>query len=456
MVLSAAITWFPTSAISIALPTLRDEFDASLTELAWIPTVYMLVFAAMLPLVGRLSDRLGCRRFLVGGAAAFGVAALLAAAAPGYPLLLGAVILLGLGGVCINVTSLAILDVAYEGKARAKAIGIWAAATGLGQAIGIPVGGVLLESPLGWPAIFWICAPVAGVVLLVGVRYVGESAQPTSARVDLAGAFVLGSALVLVAAVGVQGPAWGWASPRTLALVAGVAVLALAMPPVFRRAQDPIVPMAAMRQPQYLGGLSMIVVMNLPLSGALFLLPLYLQSGLGESAVVAGVVLLGLGGSTFVAAALGGWVSRPLGPRLTAAGASLLSALGALLVAQLDADTGAVELLPGLIVLGAGIGLIASVATSTAMSAVPPTIAGSASAMTGATGFLGGALGVAVATGLFDGFGGDNASSSLAANDPRAIADGVSGTFWVLAAVMVAAAFIPLATFRLRATSESP
>lgn len=214
----------------------------------------------------------------------------MAAAAESYPLLIGAVIGLGVGGVALNTTSLAILDLRYSGAARGKVIGLWSAATGLGQAVGIPVGGLFIESPLGWPAIFWICVPLTIGVIVATICCVEESRAPVSARVDVAGAVALGGAVVLVTLFGVQGPEWGWSSPETLAILGGALLLGLVTPAVLRRARDPIVPPEIFRQRPYVGGFTVITLLNLPLSGVLFLMPLFLQEARGLSAATAGLL----------------------------------------------------------------------------------------------------------------------------------------------------------------------
>ncbi|MEO1055937.1 MAG: MFS transporter [Actinomycetota bacterium] len=451
LVIGSVIIWFPGSAIAIALPELQDEFDASLAELTWLPTIYMLVFAAFVPIVGRLSDRYGRRLSMTAGAGIFAVATLAAAASPNYELLLVALVAMGVGGVLITVATFAIADVTFVGDARAKAIGVVSAATGFGQALGVPIGGTLVDSALGWPAIFWICSPLALLVALFS-RSLDETAERSSARLDLVGASFLGAALVIATIVGVQGPSWGWVSTRTLTLVALAIVLLGALPWALRRSDDPIVPLELGTRP-YLGGVGLIALANTPISAVLFLLPLLLQNGFGESATLGGWVLLAFGMPLFVFGMASGWLVRPFGARWVAALGCLAMAGGAVLLAVVDIGDGPADLVPGMVLVGVGAGLTVAVSSTVAMSSVRPEIASSASALLSAMAFLGGAIGFALAAGLFDGFAGSDASQAIANNDLAAIVDGVRGAFAAIAVLTVSLVAVPLLTFPARSAS---
>ncbi|MEM9517568.1 MAG: MFS transporter [Actinomycetota bacterium] len=450
LVIGGAVIWFPGSAIAIALPELQDEFGASLSELAWLPTIYMLVFAAFVPIVGRLSDRYGRRLSMTTGGGIFAVASLAAAAAPNYGLLLVALVGMGIGGVLISVATFAIADVTFVGDARAKAIGVVSAATGLGQALGVPIGGTLVDSALGWPAIFWICSPLALLVAVLS-RSLDETAEPSSARLDLVGASFLGAALVIATVVGVQGPDWGWASIGTLALVAATIALLCLLPWAIRRSADPIVPPELATRP-YVGGVGLIALSNTPISAVLFLLPLLLQNGFGESATLGGWVLLAFGAPLFLFGMASGWLMRPLGARWVASVGCLSMAAGAVLLAVVDVGDGPADLVPGMALIGAGAGLTVAVGSTVAMSSVRPEIASSASALLAAMAFLGGAIGFALAAGLFDGFVGSDGSQAIANNDLAAIVDGVRGAFATIAVLTVALVAVPLMTFPARST----
>ncbi len=450
LVIGGAVIWFPGSAVAIALPKLQDEFDASLSELTWLPTIYMLVFAAFVPIVGRLSDRYGRRLSMTAGAGIFAVATLAAAASPNYELLLVALVAMGIGGVLISVAVFAIADVSFTGDARAKAIGVVSAATGFGQALGVPIGGTLVDSALGWPAIFGICSPLALLVAVLS-RSLDETAEGSSGRLDLVGASFLGAALVIVTIVGVQGPDWGWASTRTLALVAGAIILLGALPWALRRSDDPIVPSELGTRP-YLGGVGLIALANTPISAVLFLLPLLLQNGFGESATLGGWVLLAFGTPLFLCGMVSGWLVRPLGVRWVAILGCLAMAAGALLLAVVDIGDGPADLVPGMISVGAGAGLTVAVASTVAMSSVRTEIASSASALLSAMAFLGGAIGFALAAGLFDAFAGSDASRAIADKDLGSIVDGVRGAFATIAVITVALVAVPLTTFPARST----
>ncbi len=448
LAIGGAIIWFPASAIAIALPELQDEFDASLSELAWLPTIYMLVFAALVPAVGRLSDRHGRRLTMTVGASIFTVATLGAALAPSYGLLLIALVAMGLGGVLISVAIFAIADVAYTGSARPKAIGVVSAATGLGQALGVPIGGTLVDSAFGWPAIFWICSPLALIVAVLA-RSLDETSEPSTARLDLVGAAFLGAALVIVTVVGVQGPDWGWTSVGTLLLLVGTIALVALLPWALRRADDPIAPPELATRP-YLGGVGLVALSNTPISAVLFLMPLLLQNGFGESATLGGWVLLAFGVPLVVFGFVSGWLVRPLGLRGAGMLGCVAMAIGAALIAIVDVGSGPRDLVPGMLLAGAGAGLTVAVGSTVAMASVRVEVASSASALLAACAFLGGAIGFALAAGLFDAFAGPDATGALANDDLGAIVDGVRGAFGVVAGLTLMLLIVPLATFPAR------
>ncbi|MEM8621673.1 MAG: MFS transporter [Actinomycetota bacterium] len=454
LVIGGAIIWFPASAIAIALPALQDEFDASLSQLAWLPTTYMLVFAALVPIVGRWSDRQGRRLTIRIGAAIFAVATLAAAAAPSYALLLLALVVMGIGGVLISVAIFAIADVAYVGAARGKAIGVVSASTGLGQAIGVPIGGTLVDSAVGWPAIVWICSPLALLVVVLAAS-LEETSEPSSVRLDLVGAACLGSALVVVTIVGVQGPDWGWTAPTTLVLTAVTIGLFAALPALLKRADDPIAPPELATRP-YLGGVGLIALANIPLSAVLFLLPLLLQNGFGESATLGGWVLLAFGVPLVAFGIVSGWLIRPLGLRTAGVAGCVAMAAGAATLSIIDIGAGPADLVAGMVLIGAGAGLSVAVASTVAIASVRTEVASSASALLAALSFLGGAIGFALAAGLFDAFAGPDASNAIADNDLAAIVDGVRGTFAVVAVLTLAIGAVPLATFPRRHTEDQP
>jgi MFS family permease len=443
-VVASGVVWIPTTGIAIALPTLHAEFGTSISELAWIPGIYTLAFATVLLLAGRLVDRGGRRRFLIGGSSAFAVATLVASAAPSYGLLVTATAALGASSAFVTTSSLGVLEAAFSGPARTRAVSLWAAATAAGQAVGVPLAGLLLDTPLGWRAIFWVCAPIAAGVAIAAAWAVRESRDPDRGPLDLAGGLTAGISLALVGALGLQGPTWGLTSPATLGLLAAWLVVSAVALVATRRAEDPVVPTGLLRERQFAGGVAIAIVFNMCLVGALFVLPLFLEQARGAGTTLTGAVLLALTGAAAVSAPAGGPLAVRFGERTPLVGAMALTCLGMLLLSRLDATTSAPALLPGLLLAGAGIGLATSLSATAAMAVVPPPRAASAIAVFGGAALMGSTFGTALAAGLFDVIAGPDAARALADGDATAIADGASGPLLALAGVAAAGIVVAL------------
>jgi MFS family permease len=443
----AALGWFPTTALVIALPRVEADFGTPVDELGWVPNAYTLAVAAVLIAAGRISDRYGRRRCFLWGSLAFTIATALAAIAPSFAVLLVTVALSGVAGALMFTSSLAILKVGFDGRRQVLAIGLWAAATNLGQALGSPIGGLLEDSALGWRSIFWLAIPFGLFAALVGWRWVAESYARSPAPIDVAGALSVGAAVVLLVVAGMQGPEWGWLAPGTLAVLAGAALAVVAAVVAQRQAREPILPPAAIGDRVFLSGTAINGLANVCFSALLFLSPLFLEDALGESPAHAGVLLLALTGTVVVGATVGGRLVAPNAAPVLLAVASALLVVGVLLSASLDADSTYADLLPGWIVAGAGIGLIASVALNAALARVPAAIAGSATGVFAAAALLGGTFGVTIASALFDAFSGD---TDPAQGDAAAIADGISSSLYVVAALAALAVALSLALLRGR------
>ncbi len=442
----AALGWFPTTALVIALPEVQADFGTSVDELGWVPNAYTLAVSAALVAAGRISDRYGRRRSFLWGALGFTAATALAAIAPSFPTLLVTVALSGVAGAFMFTSSLAILKVSFDGRRQAIAIGLWAAATNLGQALGSPIGGLLEDSALGWRSIFWLAIPFGLFPAFVAWRWVAESRARSPAPIDVAGALSVGAAVVLLVVGGMQGPEWGWLAPGTLVVLAGAALASAAAVVSLRRATEPILPLAAIGDRVFLSGTAINGLANVCFSALLFLAPLFLEDALGESPAQAGVLLLALTGTVVIAATLGGRLVGPRTAPFLLVGASALLVAGTLVSASLGPDSTYADLVPGWIVAGAGIGLIASVALNVALARVPAVIAGSATGVFAAAALLGGTFGVTIASALFDAFG----DTDPTRGDAAAIAEGISRSLYVVAGLAALTVALSLTLVRGR------
>lgn len=448
--LAAFATWFPTTALVVAIPELARVFDVSLAGLGWVPNAYTLTFAASLPLAGRLGDRIGIRRGLIAGGLLFTAATLAAAAAPGFDVMLAMIVVLALGGALTGTLPLALIDHLPAGPSRLRAIGVYSAGSALGQAIGVPLGGALVDSPLGWRSIFWICAPLTLAVVALTALMVHTDPPPGRRSLELATGLAGGGAIALLVVGLMQGPAWGWTDPRVLAaFAAGVLLSGVAVTREVR-SPDPVLPAALRRSRRFLGGLGLAGLFNVCLSGTLVLLTFELQNGRGESPTVSGVVLLAFTGTITVVNLLADALSRPLGVRITAAIAMGVTAACLVLMATLPPLSDLGLLIPLLVVAGVGIGLMGPLAAAIALQDVAPRVAASASALFAASALLGATVGVAVTSAVFDGVLGGAAAGALADGDATEIGRGVEAGLLALAIAAAAAVLVALALPRGR------
>jgi MFS transporter, DHA2 family, methylenomycin A resistance protein len=400
--------------VNVALPRLRADLGAGVSELQWIVDGYAIAIAALMLPCGDLGDRHGHKRVVLAGLAAFGVGSLLAGLASGPAVLVGARVVQGCGAALLLPGTLAVVARAYSVPAeRARAFGIWAAISSLALPAGIILGGLLVEGP-GWRWAFLVNLPVIAVALPVAAVVVRETREPSGRALDAAGT-ASGAALLGVATYGLI----------ERSAVAGVAAVALlgAFLWVERRAGAPMLPIELFRRPAFAIAAGVATTMNLGSNGTLFVLTLFLQDVQGRSPVGAGLVCL----PAFVALALvaspaGRLVGR-VGPRGPMCCGLLCSACGlALLVAG--------PTIWAFVLWGAGLGLITPAVVAASMGAVGPERAGLASAVNNTARQVGNVVGIALAGTIA---GAPTASGFVAGF--HAVALGAAGLYVVVAAL---------------------
>src|SRR5690348_14894251 len=175
--------------MNVALPAIRSGYGANAQQVQWVVNAYLLPLSALLLLGGAVGDHFGRKRLLVIGTSLFGIASLICALAPSLPLLLAARAAQGIGAALLLPNSLALLNVAFSGEKRGRAVGTWAAAGAAAAAVAPLIGGWLVSS-VGWPAIFYINLPLALGAILLTTRFVAESREPGAGRTDYAGALL--------------------------------------------------------------------------------------------------------------------------------------------------------------------------------------------------------------------------------------------------------------------------
>jgi DHA2 family methylenomycin A resistance protein-like MFS transporter len=367
--------------VNVAIPSLRADLGAGVSELQWIVDGYAIAIAALMLPCGDLGDRHGHKRVVLGGLAAFGAGSLLAGLAPGPSVLVAARVVQGCGAALLLPGTLAVVSRAYTVPAeRARAFGIWAAISSLALPAGVILGGLLVEGP-GWRWAFLVNLPVIAVALPVAAIVLRDTREPSGRALDAPGT-VLGAALLGTATYALIERSW----PAGAIAVALLAAFLW----VERRSADPMLPIALFRRPAFAIATAVAATMNLGSNGTLFVLTLFLQEVQGRSPVGAGLVCLPAFATLALVASPAGRAVGRRGPRGPMCAGLLCSAGGlALLVAGPS--------VPAFVLWGAGLGLITPAVVAASMGAVQRGRAGLASAVNNTARQVGNVVGIAVA-----------------------------------------------------------
>ncbi|MFC0526221.1 MFS transporter [Phytohabitans kaempferiae] len=393
---AAGLVWLAFADLGVALPTISTQQEIGLTDLQWTNNAFSLACGALVLAAGRCGDLYGRRRVLLLGVAVFGGFSLLTAFLSGLPGLVTGRALMGVGAAMILPATLALIPPLFPRAEQPKAFGAWMAVAWVGQAAGPAVGGAL-TSALGWRSLFWIAAPLAAAAFVVILRYTPESRdEGATGGVDLIGLLTSAGAAFCLLYAFTEGQSAGFGDPLIIGLLVGAAVLAVAFVFVERRVREPLVDLRLFRARDFDGALTANLVMNVVFAGLSFLLALYLQTVRGYSALEAGLLLFP---STLTILALnpvGSRMAARLGPRTPVAWGLVLLGVGTLLAGVVSTDSPYWLLLAGLLVLGAGLGLLSVPISDTAVAGPPPELAGTASGLFKMSSMLGGAIGVAL------------------------------------------------------------
>jgi EmrB/QacA subfamily drug resistance transporter len=432
-----------TTIVNVALPSIRQDLGFSETSLAWVVNGYLLTFGGFLLLGGRLGDLFGQRRLFLIGIALFTAASLACGLATSQAFLVAARAVQGLGGAVVAVVALSLVVTLFtEPGERAKAMGVIGFVAAGGGSIGVLLGGVLTDV-LDWHWIFLVNLPVGiGVFALCLVLLPGGRDTTAAGRLDVGGSVTVTAALLLAVYAIVNGNQAGWASGRTIGLLAGAAALLALFLTIEARARTPLVPLGLFR----LRNLATANVVGVLWAGAMFawffLSALYLQLVLGYSPLEVGLSFLP--GNVIMAVfslGLSAKLVMRFGFRAPLATGLLLSAVGLALFARAPVDgTFVVDVLPSMILLGCGAGMAFNPLLLAALSDVDESDAGLASGVVNTSFMMGGALGLAVLASL----AALRSDNLLAAGDGSlaALTGGYHAAFLVGAFFAVAAAVL--------------
>ncbi|MFC0531819.1 MFS transporter [Phytohabitans kaempferiae] len=420
--------------VNVALPTMGRALDAGPAELEWISAGYLLAFAVSLITAARLGDQIGRKRVFLASVALFALASLACAVAPGTGTLIGARIVQGIAAAGIAPQVLSTVYTIFDARERAAVFGVLGIVSGLSQALGLLLGGVLVSADLaglGWRSIFVVLVPVAVAIAALGAAWVPETRAPGAARPKPLAALVLTVGLVAIIAPLLEGtrlgwPWWTW--PCMAGGVAAVVLLALAehgrgRPERTGESAAPsssaLLPLDLLRVRTVGAALVIQLVAFGAFSGLLLVLALWMQDGLGFSPLLAGLVTVAIPIGSLPIAPFMGRLTLRLG-RLTVGLGCLVIAAGvaALIPAALGTpDVSAWAILPGLALIGAGVNLTMPALTTLYMAEVPAHHAASASGIITTGQQFAGGLGVALLAATFFGqLGGGDYRSAITAS----------------------------------------
>jgi EmrB/QacA subfamily drug resistance transporter len=385
--------------VNLAFPYIGRQYPGtSLSSLSWVLNAYTIVFAAVLVPAGRWADRIGRRRVLIAGLAAFTLGSLLCGLAPGVAALIAARIIQAIGAGLMVPASLSLLLAAVPAQARPQALGTWSALGALGAALGPVIGGSLVQ--ISWRWVFWVNLPVGVAAILLAVRLVPESKDDRAlGRPDLLGAGLLAAAVGLVALALVKAPDWGWGSARFVgvllaSLACGAAVVARS-----RRHHSPVIELELLRSRTFSGAFAASILYYAGF-GAFVLNSVEFLTGVWHySAVVAGLAiapgpLMVLPFARFVAPRAAAWLG---GPGRVAVIGCVVNAGGQLLwYTQIQAQPAYLtHLLPAQLLGGAGVGLTIPSLLAAGSASLTPARFGSGSGILNTGRQIGTVLGVA-------------------------------------------------------------
>ncbi len=406
------------TVVNVAIPTIIRDLEMRGTDAEWMNTIYSLIFATLLVSAGRAGDLWGRRRLFLVGVTVFVASSIWAGRSPSSEALIIARLVQGIGGAMILPSTLSSVNTMFRGRARAIAFGVWGSVIGGMAALGPLVGGYLTTDH-SWRWIFYINLPVGLLVFAGALRLVPESRDLGARRgVDAAGVATISLGLGSLVFALIEGQRYGWISPTEQFSVLGVewpsasvsivppaitasAVLLVAFVIVERRrgamGRATIVDLSLFRIPSFRYGNIAAGIVSLGELGLVFVLPLFIQSALGYSALGTGVVLVALASGAFAAGGVAAHLARSRGSRFVVLLGMATEVAGLLAIAAVVTPGATGWTLAGpLFLYGIGVGLATAQLTNAILVDVPPEASGQASGIQSTSRQVGSALGIAV------------------------------------------------------------
>jgi len=444
-----------TSIVNVALPAIQKAFHMSQSDLQWIVTAYTLTFGGFLLLGGRAADLFGRRKLFMAGIAMFGIASLLDGVSQSGGMLIALRAIQGLAAALMSPAALSIVLVTYkEGHERNTALSVWGAVASGGAAAGVLLGGIITEY-WGWRWNFFINVPVSIGVLFAAWRLVPvHESEERHNDLDLVGAISITAAMILLVYGLVEAPSHGWSSLSTLSYIGGAIALLIFFIANELRSEHPLVPLGIFKIRNITAANLTMMPIVAGMFSTFFFTSLYIQTVLGYSPVKTGLSFLVIPFAIAISATQVPRLIKKTGYKPILMVAPLINALALYLLAHVRINgTYAHDLLPGFVLMGLAMGATFVSVTIAATSGVSGRESGLASGLLNTSQQIGGALGLAILTGV---------ATSSAANYVRHVmhpskltpiaaqVHGYHSAFFLSSAFMIGASVVATVLFRQR------
>jgi EmrB/QacA subfamily drug resistance transporter len=446
-----------TTIVNIALPSAQHALGFSDDARQWIVTGYALAFGSLLLLGGRIGDLIGRKRTLIAGLVGFATASAVGGLADSFGVLVTARAAQGAFGALLAPSALGLLTTTFTDPAeRGKAFGIYGAIAGGGGAIGLLLGGVLTEY-LSWRWSLYVNLLIAIPATVGALMLLADGAHAASARIDVPGTLAASSGVFALVFGFSKAETLGWGDPVTLGFLAAAVVLLAAFVAIEARVSHPLLPLRVVADRNRGGAYLAAGLVAIGMFGVFLFLTYYLQQTLGFSPVTTGLAFLPMVGAVMATATTSTAKLLPrVGPRPLIPTGLLLASAGMLLLTRIGVDSSYVgDVLPGLLVMGLGIGLVMAPAMNTATAGVETRDAGVASALVNTMQQVGGSIGTALLSTIAA-----SAATSYEQSHPGALGAAAvhsyTTAFWWSAAIFAAAGGITAVLLRSGATQRAP
>jgi EmrB/QacA subfamily drug resistance transporter len=430
--------------VNVALPSIQLDLGFSQENLQWVISAYALLFGGFLLLGGRAADLLGRRRLFIAGLIVFTAASLLSGLAWSDEVLILTRAVQGLGAAIITPAALSILMTTFsEGRERNAALGVWGAVGAFGAVAGVLLGGVLTDW-LSWEWIFYINVPVGLAALALTPLLLTESRDAHVKSFDVPGAVLVTSGLITLVYAITQANDYGWASVETIGLFVGAAVLLAGFVVWELRAKEPLMPFTIFRIRTVAAANLAGLILGTVTFSMFLMLTLYMQQVLAYSPMKTGVAYLAVAGTAIVWSGVAAQLVNRVGVKPVIAAGMTLLATGLLYFTQVSVGGSYLgDLLPGFLIIAAGLGFSFVPISIAALAGVQPSEAGLASGLFNTSQQIGGALGIAALSAIATSTTNDAVASGTPV--PKALTDGFESAFiWggVVAAIGIGIALV--------------